>query len=46
MFILISVKVISNADDKEGASEEEIDVELKNYYNFNYVGCVHVGNPP
>ena len=23
-----------------------MDVDLKNYYNYNYVGTIYVGNPP
>jgi phytepsin len=26
--------------------QESVDVQLKNYYNYNYVGTLYVGNPP
>lgn len=38
--------MITTAEDRVDANEEEVDVKLKNYYNFNYVGTIYVGNPP
>jgi len=46
LYDFITVKVIASAEDKIGGSLEQVEVGLKNYYNFNYVGTVYVGNPP
>lgn len=40
------MKVIASAEDREGSNVEQVQVGLKNYYNYNYVGAIYVGNPP
>lgn len=31
---------------KRDGHDDEVEVNLQNYYNYNYVGTIKVGNPP
>ena len=38
------MRLIQDAGDRN--SDEKVEVGLKNYCNWNYVGTINVGNPP
>eukprot|EP00347_Sterkiella_histriomuscorum_P005441 403356609 len=39
-------KVIGCAEDRVGSCQEEVSINLRDYYNINYIGSMYVGNPP
>ena len=44
MLTSVIVKLIEDSGDRD--SGEHVGVGLRNYCNWNYVGKIHVGNPP
>ncbi|CDW74996.1 pepsin a-like [Stylonychia lemnae] len=39
-------RLIANAQDREKANKQEVEINLKNYINYNYIGDLFVGNKP